>query len=156
MQRWAYSPGPPLTPWPADAAQFSASGISDPASLPEHSPAPTFVPSLKSRLRWLRSSPEDGGLSPPPWTLFLHTHHPLSHWLCQQPHPINSHGASSSAVPGAPDKAAHPTPLLLNLNAGLFRVSLSHSIGLISPGGRLEAAMLVSSWLRLRVWLVGT
>ena len=26
--------------------------------------------------------------------------------------PINSHGASSSAVPGAADKAAHPTPLL--------------------------------------------
>ena len=80
-------PRPPSDSTAADAALFSASGISDPAGLPEHSPAPVLVPSLQSRLRWPRASPEDGGLSPPPWTLFLYQHHPPSHRLFQQPHP---------------------------------------------------------------------
>lgn len=66
-----------------------------------------LVPSLQSRPRWPRASPEDGGLSPS-LTLFLHRHHPPLHHLFQQPHLCQLTWNLQLSFPGAADEAAHP------------------------------------------------
>lgn len=72
-----------------------------------HSPH-SACSSLQSRLSWSWASLEDGGLSPPPpWTLYLHQHRPMSPGFSSSHTPVNF-TSPPSAFAGTADKATLP------------------------------------------------